>query len=86
MEKIIIALLLISVISTPCYAVNIVDVLLCKRVVLCANHMAVLVNRITSEVKYLLLNNGQWVFLRGAQKAQCQMMYEAQIALKLVCH
>jgi hypothetical protein len=86
MKKIIIVLLLVSVIITPCYAVNAVDALLCKRVVLCANRMTVLVNRVTSEVKYLLSNNGQWVFLKGPQKVQCQIMYEAQTALKLVCH
>jgi len=86
MKKIIIVLLLISVIITPCYAVSVVDALLCKRVVLCANRMTVLVNRVTGEVKYLLLNNGQWMFLKEPQKIQYQMMYEAQTALNLVCH
>jgi hypothetical protein len=85
MKKIIIALLLISVMITPCYAVNIFDTLLCKRVVLCANHITVLVNRITGEVKYMRLSTGQWLLLTGAQKVQFQSMHNAQITLKLVC-
>lgn len=85
MKKIIIALLLISLMITPCYAVNIFDRLLCKSVVLCANHITVLVNRLTGEVKYMRLSTGQWLLLTGVQKVQFQSMYNAQITLKLVC-
>jgi len=85
MKKIIIALLLISIIATPCYAVNIFDKIIYKTVVLCAIHMTALVNRITGEVKYIRLNNGKWELLTGAWKSQCQSMYEAQIKLKMKC-
>jgi hypothetical protein len=85
MKKVVIALLLILIITTPCYAVNIFDIILCKRVVLCANHMTVLVNRVTGEVKYILLFTGQWKILTGMEKNQCQSMYEAQTSLKLKC-
>ena len=80
----IISLVLILAISTSCYAVNIFDRVLYKKVILCANHMYVLVNRITGEVKYIL-QNGRWVLLTGVLKNQCQSMYQAQIKLKLVC-
>jgi len=81
MRKIIIALLLISIFTTSAYAVNIFDRVLYKKVVLLANKMTVLVNRITGEVKYLLLNNGHWIHLTaGVLKNQCQSMYNAQTA------
>ncbi|MFH1640996.1 MAG: hypothetical protein ABIA66_03415 [Candidatus Omnitrophota bacterium] len=85
MKKIVIAVMLILIITTPCYAVNIVDTILCKKVVLCANHMTVLVHRVTGKVKYILLLNGQWKLLTGIEKHQCQSMYEAQTSLKLKC-
>jgi len=86
MKKILIALLLVFIISTSCYAVNIIDTVVCKKVVLCANHVTVLVNRITGEVKYVHSTTVGWVFLTGVQKTQFQSMYDAQTALKLVCH
>lgn len=79
MRKIIIALLLVSLITTSAYAVSIFDRIVDKEVVLVANKMSVLVNRITGEVKFLLLNNGQWMLLTpGVLKNQCQAMYNAQ--------
>lgn len=86
MKKIIIVLLLILIIASPCYAVNVFDTIIYKKVLLCASHMTVLVNRITGELKYIMLNNGKWVLLSGTWKSQCQSMYEAQIALKIECH
>jgi hypothetical protein len=82
MKKIIIVLLLISIIITPCYAVNIIDTILCKEVVLRCNQRTVLVNRITGEVKYMLLSNGKWKLLTGSLKGQLQAMYNAQAAYK----
>ena len=85
MKKAIITLLLILAIAAPCYALDVFDMVLYRRVVLCANHMTVLVTHITGEVKYILQNNGKWVVLTGTLKAQCQSMYDAQTTLKLVC-
>ena len=86
MKKIIVILLLILVIITPCYAVNIVDTMLCKKVLLRANRRflranhtrQVLVSRVTGEVKYILQDNKQWVPLAGTLKQQCQKIYNAQ--------
>jgi hypothetical protein len=80
MKKVVIVLLLISLITTSAYAVNVFDKILYKKVVLVANKMTVLVNRITGEVKYIRLNNGQWAVLTGVWKNQMQAMYNAQIA------
>lgn len=85
MKKLAVALLLTLAIITPSYALNIVDTMLCKRVVLCANHMTVLVNRVTGEVKYTLQHNGKWLLLSGVMKHQYQSMYDAQTRLKLSC-
>ena len=86
MKKILIALLLVFILSTSCYALNIIDTVVCKRVVLCANHVTVLVNRVTGEVKYMHSGTGEWLLFTGVQKTQFQSMYDAQTALKLVCH
>ena len=82
MKNIVMALLLISLVATPCYAVNVVDSILCKNVVLRANHMHILVNRVTGEVKYILLNNGKWRLLTGSWKNQIQAMYNVQTSNK----
>jgi hypothetical protein len=79
MKKIVVALLLISLITTSAYAVNVIDRILYKKVFLVANKMYVLVTRIAGEVKYIRLNNGQWALLTGVWKNQIQAMYNAQI-------
>ena len=78
MKKIGIALLIVLLIVTPCTAGNIFDVILYKDVLLRANKMHVLVTRITGKVKFLKLNSGNWILLKGALKNQCQAMYDAQ--------
>lgn len=75
-----IVLLVIVIIVTPAYAVNVVDTLLCKKVFLRAVERTVLVNRLSGEVKYLL-RKGQWVLLTGEQKHEYQSMYNAQVYL-----
>jgi hypothetical protein len=82
MRKIVIILLLISLFATCAYAFNVIDWVLYKKVLLDANKMYVLVNRITGEVKYLLLNNGQLVLLAGVMKNQMQAMYNVQAGVK----
>jgi hypothetical protein len=81
MKKILIVLLAISILATPAYAVNAVDTILCKKVVLRAIERTVLVSRVTGEVKYIL-RKGQWILLTGEQKQTCQSMYNAQVYIK----
>ena len=78
MKIIIIALLLIMLVTASAYALNIIDWILYKRVLLNANKMFILANRITAEVKFILLHNGQWVPLEGVYKNQIQAMYDVQ--------
>ena len=80
MRKLIISLALILVTISPVYAINILDHLTCKEVTLVANHMTVLVNRITGKVKDIRLNNGRWMPLTGGLKNKCQAMYDNQIS------
>jgi len=80
-KNILIVLLVISIITIPAYAVNAVDAMLCKKVVLRAIERTVLVNRVTGEVKYIL-RKGQWMLLTGEQKQACQSMYNAQVYIK----
>jgi len=85
-KQLIVALVLVLMIASSSYAENILEY---KRVVLCANHMTVLVNRLTGKVryKYVLYNRRKiWVLLNGTEQAQYQSMYEAQVKLKMVCH
>ncbi|MCX5696702.1 MAG: hypothetical protein NTU54_01810 [Candidatus Omnitrophica bacterium] len=81
MRKIIIALLLISIITTSAYAVNIFDRALYKKVVLVHIHRCALVNRITGKVDYIM-GNGKWAPIPKAWKKQYQSMYKAQTAPK----
>lgn len=81
MKKTVIVLLLISMIAliaAPCYAENIFDKLFYKNVLLHANNMHVLVNRMTEEVKYIVLNNGRRLLLKGPAKLQFQAIYDLQ--------
>lgn len=78
MRRLAIALLMFSLIATPVYAVNVIDTVVCKKVVLRANNRTVLVNRVTGEVKYIL-QRGQWKLLTGSWKKECQLMYDIQL-------
>jgi len=80
MKKPAVVLALILIISSPVYAANIIDQLVNKEVVLSANRTTVLVNRITAKVKYIRLNNGRWLLLKGGLKNKCQAMYDNQIS------
>jgi hypothetical protein len=82
MKKFTIALVLILLITTTSYAVSVVDTIMCKKVVLHLVNTAILVNRITGEVKYILTKKGTWVLLIGPLKNQYQSMYNAQTASK----
>jgi hypothetical protein len=82
MKNLVLILLIISVIATPVYAVNVVDTVLCKKVFLFYNRTYILVNRVTGEVKYRWTGKGQWVPLTGVVKNQYQAIYNAQVAAK----
>jgi hypothetical protein len=77
-KKIVIALLLVALMTTSAYALNILDWVLYKKVLLDANKMYILANRITGEAKYILLHNGRWALLAGVLKNQIQAMYDVQ--------
>jgi len=79
--RFIIVAILIFALASPVYAVNAVDWLLYKKVVLIANGRTVLVNRITGEVKYIRRKK-KWMLLEGQDKAAHQTMYDNQIAPK----
>jgi hypothetical protein len=78
MRKLIIVLTLILVIAAPSYAMNIIDKILCKQVVLRNNNgVIVLVNRLTGQVESVM-SNGQSVPLTKELKKQFQAVYNAQ--------
>jgi hypothetical protein len=78
MKKFVVLLLLVLSIATPSYAMNIVDKILYKPVVLRNNNgVTVLVNRITGKVEYVM-SGEQYVSIPDAYKKQFQMVYDAQ--------
>lgn len=73
--------------AQPYYKGNIIDKIIYKKVVLPGGDIRpVLVNRITGEVKYIWLNNNQWVLLTGAWKQQCQEKYDNAQAISKTTH
>ena len=80
MRKILIGLLLILLITTSAYAVNIFNRALYKKVVLVCIHRYALVNRLSGEVEYIMRTDGEWGLVENALKPQYQSMYNAQIA------
>ena len=82
MKKIFVTILLMLMITSVSYAENVIEY---KRVVLCATHRTVLVNRFTGEVKYMRSFENKWILLQGFQKTHFQSMYEAQTTAKMVC-
>ena len=81
MKRLAVILLLVLAFASPVYALNPVDAVLCKRVVLRAIDRTVLVNRLTGTVKYILCN-GQWIILTGERQRECQAMYNAQVYIR----
>ncbi|MDD5173292.1 MAG: hypothetical protein WC482_01720 [Candidatus Omnitrophota bacterium] len=77
MKKIIVLSLLLSI-ATPSYAMNIVEKMLYKPVVLRNNSgVTVLVNRVTGRVVYVM-SGGQYVVIPDVYKDQFQAVYDAQ--------
>jgi len=78
MKKISVILLLVLLIALPCNAESLFDKIVYKNVLLLAVQRHVLVNRITEEVRYILLDNGKLILLNGPAKLQFQAMYDLQ--------
>jgi hypothetical protein len=78
MKKYILALMLLFTVTTPVFALGIVDAMTCRKVVLQHADRTVLVKRMTGEVKYLLLPDGHWSVVKGSQKRKYQAMYDAE--------
>ena len=60
-------------------ALNPVDAMTCKKVLLRVNRRTILVQRLTGKVRYLLLSDGQWKPLKGQDRRVYQMFYDAQV-------
>ncbi len=82
MKKLFLVLFFIFLIATPSYALNVVDAMLGKKVLLTTVHRTVLVNRLTGEVKYLLGPDNAWVLLTGPAKKQFQAFYDVQVSME----
>lgn len=80
MKKRLIILLVCLMFAVPCYAVNVVDTIVYKKVVLKLIHRTILVNRFTGEVKYTLHDNGTWIPVSKGAKATYQSMYDRQVS------
>ena len=86
MKKIVIALLLVFMVTSSSYAVNILDRALYKKVLLCAIHRYVLVHRLTGQVSYILhINGNEWILVTGTLQRQYQSMYKVQLKKKIKC-
>jgi hypothetical protein len=78
MKKKIIVLLLVLSIAAPCYAMNVVEKILYKPVVLRNNSgVTVLVNRLSGRVEYVM-SGEQYVSIPEKYKGQFQAVYDAQ--------
>jgi len=78
MKKKIIVLLLVLSIAAPCYAMNVVEKILYKSVVLRNNSgVTVLVNRLSGRVEYVM-SGEQYVSIPEKYKGQFQAVYDAQ--------
>jgi hypothetical protein len=78
LKKSAIVLVLLLAMAANAYAVNVVDAMTCKKVVLRVTQRTILVQRLTGKVRYLLISNGEWMPLRGREKKAYQMLYDAQ--------
>ena len=80
MKKYVIAIILTFSLVASVYAVNPVDLLMCKEVTLRCGGKKILASLITGEVKYAIGKSGQWVPVTGPWKRQLQTMYDIQRA------
>lgn len=77
-KKIVVVLFLIFLIAAPCRAENLFNTIVYKSVLLMAVNRHVLVNRLTEEVKYILLDDGTLIPIKGPAKLHFQAMYDLQ--------
>ena len=81
MKKALIIILLLSLIVTPCYAVNFLEKMIYKEDVIKFYNAKVLVVPITGEIKYIWCGspaNGYWMPVAGRAKQQYQAIYDKQ--------
>ena len=85
MKKAVIILLLLSLVTTPSYAVNFLEKMIYKEDVIQIYNAKVLVVPITGEIKYIWCGNptdGYWMPVTGRVKQQYQALYDKQKALE----
>ena len=83
MKKILIILVLLSFVASPCHAVNLLEKLLYKEDTIKIYNVNVLVVPITGEVKYIWCGSpasGYWMPVHGKVKLQYQALYDRQKA------
>jgi len=76
--KFYLSLVFVITLVTSVYAYSLFDKVVYKEVYLRAANTTVLVNRVTSEVKYVLRYNGKMIELKGPSKKRFQVMYNLQ--------
>jgi hypothetical protein len=79
-KKVVVIFVLFLATAANAYAANVVDTMTCKKVDLRVNQKTVLVQRLTGNVKYLLLSNGDWMLLKGRRRKAYQTLYNAQVS------
>lgn len=80
LRKNLLALIISLAIAADACALNPVDAMTCKKVLLRVNQRTILVQHLTGKVRYLLLSTGEWMPLKGRDRRVYQMFYDAQVA------
>jgi hypothetical protein len=82
MKKIIAVILLLLMIASPCYAINMLEKVLLKRDTIKRWDAKILVNPLTHKIKYIWWRNpsggGSWKPLDESAKEQYQAIYDLQ--------
>lgn len=92
MKKIIIVLILISLLATPCYAITLIDKMIYREVLVKSYNQRLLVGRFTGEVKYIwqrptpvvfdsgpMAQQGEWQpFVNESVKKMWQEIYDRE--------
>lgn len=79
MKKVLILLLVMVMITTSVYALNIFSWLFYDKVFLKCIHRYVLVHRFAGTVDYILSADGRWVPIARPLAVQYEKMYKAQL-------
>ena len=85
MKKIIAILLLLSVIASPSYAINILEKIAYQKDTIKSYKATILVNPLTKEIKYIWcrrVKKGYWMPVSGRMQQQYQAVYDRERASK----